>query len=182
MKLLSVLFLSLVVLLAGCSVFVPGMKPEDFKDKALKLVPEEYFSGPTRGHGVFFNRFRNLKTSFIVDLVGSWDGNKILSLKESLRYEDGTKSDRTFTITKLSDHEYSVEMADLDGPGKIEVFGNCMRWSYRLRQDVGGGKIVTLTFDDWMFLQEDGVILNRAYASKFGIDLGEVFMSVRKQG
>lgn len=182
MRLLSVLLLCVVVLLAGCSLFVPGMKPEEFKDKTLKLVPEEYFLGATRGHGVFFNRFGNLKTSFTVDLEGAWDGSKILSLKESLRYEDGTKSDRTFTITKLSEHEYSVEMADLEGPGKIEVFGNCMRWSYRLRQDVGGGKIVTLTFDDWMFLQEDGVILNRAYASKLGIDLGEVFMSVRKQG
>ena len=37
-----------------------------------------------------------------------------------------------------------------------------------------------MTFDDWMFLQEDGVVLNRAYASKFGIGLGEIFMSVQK--
>ena len=173
------LILALIsVLISGCSIIIPKMKPEDFSHKTPILIPEQYFAGDTRGLGVFYNRFGTLKTSFTVDLNGSWDGSKILTLKETLKYEDGTVTARTFTITKLSEHLYSVEMPDLAGPGKIEAYGNCLRWSYRLKQDIGGGRIVTLTFDDWMFLQDDGVVLNRAYASKFGINLGEVIMSV----
>jgi hypothetical protein len=121
-----------------------------------------------------------LKTSFVVDLEGTWDGSKVLLLKESLVYEDGTKTVRTFTITKQSEGRYSIEMPELDGPGTMEAQGNCLRWAYRLRQDVGGGRILTLTFDDWMFLQKDEIVLNRAFASKFGIAVGEVFMSVHK--
>jgi hypothetical protein len=173
---LMVLCLIAIAFTSACST----MKPQDFADQSPILKPEQYFVGETKGHGVFYDRFRNLKTRFIVSLSGAWDGTKVLSLKERLSYQDGTKTERTFTITKQNEHLYEVTMADLVGPGTIEVFGNCMRWSYRLNQDVGGGRIVTLTFDDWMFLQEDGVVLNRAYASKFGIGLGEVFMSVQK--
>ncbi len=32
-------------------------------------------------------------------------------------------------------------------------------------------------FDDWMFLQPDGVLLNRATVSKFGLELGVVTLS-----
>ena len=35
-------------------------------------------------------------------------------------------------------------------------------------------------FDDWLFLQADGVLLNRANMSKFGLALGEVFISFKK--
>lgn len=167
----------IVLLITGCS----SMRPEDFAAQTPILKPEVYFLGQTKGYGVFYDRFRNLKTRFTVDLTGTWDGEKILELKEKLKYQDGTTVDRTYRMTKLSETLYELTNPDLVGPGKIEVHGNCMRWSYRLKQDLGGGSIWTLTFDDWMFLQDDGVVLNRAFASKFGIGLGEVFMTVRKQ-
>ena len=35
-------------------------------------------------------------------------------------------------------------------------------------------------FDDWMFLMDDRVMLNRATMSKFGVRLGEVLLSFSK--
>jgi hypothetical protein len=35
-------------------------------------------------------------------------------------------------------------------------------------------------FDDWMFLQPGGVLLNRARMSKFGVELGQVTLSFMK--
>jgi len=35
-------------------------------------------------------------------------------------------------------------------------------------------------FDDWMFLVDERVMLNRATMSKFGITLGEVLLSFTK--
>jgi hypothetical protein len=35
-------------------------------------------------------------------------------------------------------------------------------------------------FDDWMFLIDDKVMLNRAVMSKFGVRLGEVTLSFTK--
>ncbi len=35
-------------------------------------------------------------------------------------------------------------------------------------------------FDDWMFLQPDGVLLNRAKIGNFGFNLGGRFLSVSR--
>ncbi|MFN6183887.1 MAG: DUF3833 family protein, partial [Burkholderiales bacterium] len=39
---------------------------------------------------------------------------------------------------------------------------------------------IEVQFDDWMFLIDDRVMLNRAVMSKFGFRLGEVFISFSK--
>jgi hypothetical protein len=38
-----------------------------------------------------------------------------------------------------------------------------------------------VSFDDWMYLQADGVLLNRAKMSKFGFTLGEVTIAFQKK-
>jgi hypothetical protein len=43
------------------------------------------------------------------------------------------------------------------------------------------GKVYHVNFDDWMFLMDDQVMLNRAVMSKFGFRLGEVILSFRKR-
>ena len=37
-----------------------------------------------------------------------------------------------------------------------------------------------MSFDDWMFLQPGGVLLNKAKMSKFGINLGQILISFSK--
>jgi len=36
-------------------------------------------------------------------------------------------------------------------------------------------------FDDWMYLMDDRVMLNRSAMSKFGVYLGEVTLTFRKR-
>ena len=43
------------------------------------------------------------------------------------------------------------------------------------------GKVYNVDFDDWMFLMDDRVMLNRSVMSKFGFRLGEVSLSFRKR-
>jgi hypothetical protein len=43
------------------------------------------------------------------------------------------------------------------------------------------GKTYHVNFEDWMFLMDDGVMLNRAAMSKFGFRLGEVTLSFHKR-
>jgi hypothetical protein len=156
------------------------MRPSDFAENPIKLIPEEYFSGDVEGVGVFYDRFGDIRTSFVVSLKGHWQPDtKVLTLKEDLVYENNEKLFREYKITKVNDNHYIVETEDFDAPGKIEVYGNTMRWKYGLNQQIKDSKIL-LYFNDWMHLQPNGVILNRASASKFGILIGEVFMSIRK--
>ena len=154
------------------------MQPKDFSNVEPKLVIEEYFNGTFQGTGIFFDRFGNQKRSFIVDLVCSTkDG--VTYFDENLTYENGEKLSRVYTIKKISDNYYEATADGVEGIAKIDSFGNVLRWKYTLLQDINGS-IWRLNFDDWMFLQPNGVVLNRAKAYKWGIFLGELFMSVTK--
>ncbi|MGE5293971.1 MAG: DUF3833 family protein, partial [Solirubrobacterales bacterium] len=48
-----------------------------------------------------------------------------------------------------------------------EAAGNALRWRYVLALPVDG-KVYNVDFDDWMFLMDDKVMLNRSLMSKFG--------------
>jgi NOL1/NOP2/fmu family ribosome biogenesis protein len=43
------------------------------------------------------------------------------------------------------------------------------------------GKVYEVQFDDWMYLVDERVMLNKARMSKFGIYLGEVTLSFTKK-
>ena len=43
------------------------------------------------------------------------------------------------------------------------------------------GTTYEVQFDDWMYLVDEQVMLNRATMSKFGVRLGEVTLSFHKQ-
>ena len=57
--------------------------------------------------------------------------------------------------------------------------GNALSWSYELMLTIKEKKF-KVKFDDWMFLQEKGVLINRAEISKFGINLGVVYITFLK--
>ena len=58
--------------------------------------------------------------------------------------------------------------------------GNALNWRYTLALPVDG-KVYEVQFDDWMYLMDERVMLNKAVMSKFGIKLGEVTLSFYKQ-
>ena len=58
--------------------------------------------------------------------------------------------------------------------------GNALHWTYTLALPVDG-TVYEVQFDDWMYLVDERVMLNRARMSKFGIHLGDVTLSFRKR-
>ena len=162
------IWLGLTLFLTGCG----GMKPEDFAGREPKLSLEEYFAGETRAHGLFVDRFGDLRRQFVVDIDGTWDG-ETLTLKEDFLYDDGEVQQRIWTIRKTGPHSYEGRAEDVIGPAAGKVYGNVLNWRYRLALKVGDSTW-NVDFDDWMFLQADDVIINRAEVTKFGFKLGEV--------
>ena len=61
-----------------------------------------------------------------------------------------------------------------------ESRGNAFRWTYTLSLPVDN-KVYEVQFDDWMYLVDEKVMLNKATMSKFGIRLGEVTLSFTKR-
>ena len=66
------------------------------------------------------------------------------------------------------------------GTAQGRVAGNALNWRYTLRLPVDGS-VYEVAFDDWMYLVDDKVMLNKAAMSKFGIHLGEVTLAFVKK-
>lgn len=167
-----VIFLALV--LTGCG----GMKPEDFAGREPRLLPEDYFAGQTRAYGLFVDRFGDLRRQFVVDIEGTWDG-ETLTLDEFFRYDDGETERRIWRIVKTGAHAYQGRADDVIGVAEGKAYGNALNWRYQLALKVGDA-VWNVSFDDWMFLQDDQVVINRAEVTKFGFKLGEVTIVFNK--
>jgi len=161
-----------VVALTGCS---GTMKPEDFAGREPRFVLEEYFEGETKAWGMFHDRFGKLRREFVVDITGTWDG-ETLTLDEEFDYADGEKDRRVWTIRKIDDNTYVGTAGDIIGEAQGALYGNALNWTYDMDLKVGDGAW-RVTFDDWMFLQPSGVLLNRASVSKWGFEIGVVTLS-----
>lgn len=162
------------LLLTGCG----GMDIKQFETASPRLVLEDYFSGKTRAWGIFEDRFGTLRRQFTVDIKGTWDG-KTLTLDERFDYRDGEKDRRVWTIEKTGEDRYEGRADDVIGTAAGEAQGNALSWRYTMDLKVGDSTL-RVRFDDWMFLQPDNVLINRARVSKWGVELGQVTLFFRK--
>jgi len=167
-------FLLVLILLSGCST----MTAESYRDTSPRFILEDYFIGETQAWGIFQGRNGQVERQFKVDINGRMDDDKLI-LEEDFLYADGKRDRRVWTITKLDDHTYQGEAADVVGFASGKSFGNALNWSYTMDLPYKDGT-VKVKFDDWMFLQTDGVLINKAKMSKLGIYLGEVTLVFQK--
>uniref|UniRef100_UPI00261C0A68 DUF3833 family protein n=1 Tax=Hydrogenophaga sp. TaxID=1904254 RepID=UPI00261C0A68 len=95
---------------------------------------------------------------------------------ETFNYSDGTTGKRIWRMKHLGNGRFSGTADDVVGTALGEQQGNAFRWGYTLLLPVDG-KTYEVQFDDWMYLMDERVMLNKAEMSKFGIRLGEVTLS-----
>ena len=65
---------------------------------------------------------------------------------------------------------YSGIADDVIGEAKGISSGNALNWKYKLNLRVKDSTI-KVDFDDWMFLQDENILMNRAVVKKWGISL-----------
>lgn len=161
--------------LTACAV---GPQIEDFTGKPTELVLEDYFEGETTAYGIFEDRFNKVRRTFKVDITGTVEDG-VLTLDERFVYDDGELDTRVWTIDILGDGAYRGTAGDVPGYATGEVAGNAFNWKYKVDLKVGDSTW-KVGFDDWMYLLEDDVLLNRAYVTRWGILIGEVTIAFRK--
>ena len=154
------------------------MDIDDFAGSEPPLLIEEYFEGETVAWGMVQDRFGNVQKRFKVLMNGEVRNNR-LTLNEEFVYSDGTSSTRVWEIDILGDGQYEGRASDIVGVAIGRSAGNAFNFKYRLRLPINGKEWV-LSFDDWMYLQEDNMMLNIATMSKWGIKLGTVTVAFEK--
>ena len=166
-------------LLAACA----GPQVNDYAAEQPALDLRQYFNGTLDAYGIFTDRSGKVVKRFTVVMKCSWQGPPGMEtgvLDEDFSYSDGTKQRRVWTLKRLADGRYSGTADDVVGEAAGQEKGNAFRWGYMLKLPVDG-RVIEVQFDDWMYLMNDKVMLNKARMSKFGIRLGEVTLSFVKR-
>ena len=167
----SIILIISIFLITSCSNN-SAMKPEDFKNKEPRLVIEEYLSGKIKAWGVLQNRSGKVTRQFSADLNGTWDGKELI-LKEKFIWDDGEIQDREWKINKIDDHNYEGTAGDVVGKAIGYSYGPAFKFEYVLLVPVKGREL-KITFDDWIFKQDERVAINRAIMTKFGFKVAEL--------
>jgi hypothetical protein len=168
--------LAAAAVLAGCA----GPQVTDYAKETPPLDLRQYFNGTLDAYGVFLDRSGKVVRRFTVVMNCSWTGADGV-LDEDFVYSDGEKQKRVWRMKYLGDGRYSGTAGDVIGTALGQTSGNAFRWGYTLSLPVGD-KVYEVQFDDWMYLMDDRVMLNKAVMSKFGIYLGEVQLTFVKRG
>ena len=173
-RLILSLALAASLLLTSCA----SPTTADYAGEKPVLDLKTYFNGDLTAHGMFSDRSGKVVRRFVVTMKCTWQGSDGV-LDESFVYSDGEKQRRVWRLKQLADGRYTGVADDVVGEAKGQSAGNAFQWGYTLRLPVDG-KTYEVQFDDWMYLIDEHVMLNKAVMSKFGLRLGEVTLAFHK--
>ena len=161
--------------LAGCA----GPSVNDYASDKPALDLQAYFNGVVDAWGIFTDRNGKVVKRFTVEMHCHWqDGQGVLD--EDFVYSDGTQEKRVWTLTHLGEGRYQGTAGDVVGLASGQVQGNAFHWQYTLALPVNG-MVLHVQMDDWMYLMNDRVMLNKARMSKLGLHLGDVTLSFTRR-
>ncbi|SNX68269.1 uncharacterized protein DUF3833 [Cereibacter ovatus] len=182
---MSVLFLALgfllclgLVILRGRAFAFAGQQSADYAAKGPVLDLRRDLSGPILCEGVIYGPTGRVTSRFVADMEGTWQGNTG-TLTERFRYDSGAVDHREWRFSLANDGTLRADAADLvgTGTGKAEGSALCLRYRLRLQDDAGGHVLDVI---DWMYLLENGTIINRSQFRKFGIKVAELVATMRR--
>jgi len=162
-------------LIPGCA----GIAPAQYAAEKPVLDLASYFNGTIDGWGMFQKRSGEVVKRFHVVIDARWTGDTGV-LDENFHWSDGTSSRRVWTLKRQADGRYLGTADDVVGTAQGEAAGNALRWKYVLALPVDG-KTWHVDMDDWMYLINERVMLNRTAMSKWGFHVGDVPLSFTKR-
>jgi hypothetical protein len=160
---------------SGCA----GPSVNDYASEQPPLDLRQYFNGVVDAWGIFTDRSGKVVKRFTVVMHCQWNGDEGV-LDEDFVYSDGTQQKRIWKLRHLGDGHYTGQAGDVIGTADGQTRGNAFNWRYTLALPVSD-QVLHVQFDDWMYLMNDQVMLNKASMSKWGVFLGEVTLSFTKR-
>jgi Protein of unknown function (DUF3833) len=173
----ALLTLALVVL-ASRLIGFRTQKPADFATAGTAFDLRQHLNGPIQCEGVIYGPLGRVSSRFVADMLGTWHGNTG-TLAESFRYDSGAVQERCWTLQVDDAGTIRADAPDLVGTGGGTAHGPAVQLRYRIKLDASAGGHV-LDVIDWMYLMENGTIMNRSQFRKFGIKVAELIATMRK--
>ena len=155
-----------------------AQRSTDYAGTTPQMDIRRHLSGPILCEGVIYGPTGRVSSRFVAEMEGRWDGNRGV-LDEHFRYASGESQSRQWRLTLGNDGAIKAEADDLTDPGRGRQEGAGLQLRYRIRlPDHAGGWVLDVT--DWMYLMENGTIINRSQFRKFGIKVAELVATMRQ--
>lgn len=172
----ALVILALIALRSRFASFV-AQSPTDYRGKGPVFDLRRQLSGPIQCEGVIFGPTGRVASRFVAGMEGKWQGDTG-TLSEVFHYDSGSVQHRAWTLALAADGEIVATAPDVvgKGSGRAEGPGVVLRYRIRLTPEAGGH---VLDVTDWMYLMDNGVIMNRSQFRKFGIKVAELVATMR---
>lgn len=155
-----------------------AQRPQDYAGSDPAMDIRHHLEGPILCEGVIYGPLGRVTSRFVAQMEGRWDGNRGV-LDEHFRYSGGNEQHRQWRLTLGNDGGVRAEADDLIGIGAGRQEGAALQLKYRIRlPESAGGWALDVT--DWMYLTENGTVINRSQFRKFGIKVAELVATMRR--
>ncbi|MEO1536886.1 MAG: DUF3833 family protein [Pseudomonadota bacterium] len=152
--------------------------PDDYGD-GPEFDIREVLNGPLRCDGIIYGPTGRVASRFTAKFDAEWDGNSGV-MREHFFYDSGSEQHREWRLAVGEDGRITADADDLVGSGGGSQHGSGVRLAYRIKLPEGGGGH-ELDVVDWMYLLENGTIMNRSQFRKFGLKVGELVATMRPE-
>ncbi len=164
------------ILIPGCT----NNTIEAYGDRKTKVDLRNFFKGDIEGWGAVFDYKGQQTRSFSVKIIGTWQTPDKGVLQEWFEFDDGEKTERIWDIVFSNEQLFIGKAKDVIGDADGTQNGNAVNLHYTLRIPYKDSTL-DLNMDDWMYLIEENLILNRTTMKKFGFKVGEIVLFMKKK-
>ena len=166
------------ILLANVFWGFSAQSSADYASGAPRFDLRKQLGGNIVADGMVFDVRGRVSARFKAQMSGVFD-EEGGTLAESFTYASGARDERKWTIAHDKGATFTATAPDIIGTAHGTISGNTVKMTYRIRlpERVGGHVLDAI---DWMYLLDDGTILNRSEMRKFGIKVAELFVVMRK--
>ncbi len=157
-------------LLAGCSGPMPVGR---FAGSNPAFDPVRFWTGHVQSWGVLEDRSGAPSDIVTTDCRGESEGADGLHMVQRLTLGDGTVQMRDWHMRRTGPATVQATANDMVGVADGVAAGRAFHWSWTLATKPGN-PLFDVTMDQWMYLMDDGAMVNRTTIGKLGVTLAEV--------
>lgn len=154
-----------------------AQRPAYYADTAPVFDLRRHLSGTFLSEGVIYGPLGRVDSRFVARMQGDWQGDQG-TLRESFRFASGATQTRAWQLRLTEGNRFTATAEDVVGTAHGVQSGAALRLTYRLRLPVDAG-VHVVSVVDWLYLTENGHIVNRSEMRKFGVKVAELVATMR---
>jgi hypothetical protein len=156
-------------LVAGCAA---PLRPEAFATTAPAFDPVTFWTGRTSSWGVVENR-DGAPTAIVTTATDATaEGADGLHMVQHVM-TGGKDTVRDWHMRRLGDGKFAATANDMVGTAKGVASGRTFHWTWTLATEPGND-LLNVSMEQWMYLADNGTLMNRTIITKLGVRLAEI--------